>query len=261
MCTVFQGDTALAKGQPDCQGRVKIGHHRACRGTGWQRAHRYEERFMNGLAADRATTPGARRAFLAVCREAALEVARLARSRSRRARRSWCHRRRAPRPSRRERARARRGAAPAASCRWPGHSAAWPATAPRRRRCCPTPLTSDWSSRARFSPVRRRRMPATTSSGSYCGSNGSRAMCAISGGSPAPFSEYDRPPEHPLVDEPHLGARRRRSGTAPAGASRPGHPTGWTRNWPLMPRWVSTASPESSGSHRYLPRRAGPANR
>ena len=31
------------------------------------------------------------------------------------------------------------------------------------------------------------------------------------------------------------------------------------RNWPLIPRWASTASPSVSGSQRYLPRRRGTA--
>ena len=32
------------------------------------------------------------------------------------------------------------------------------------------------------------------------------------------------------------------------------------RNWPLIPRWASTASPSTNGNHRYLPRRRGSAN-
>ena len=31
------------------------------------------------------------------------------------------------------------------------------------------------------------------------------------------------------------------------------------RNWPLIPRWASTASPSMNGNQRYLPRRRGSA--
>ena len=40
-----------------------------------------------------------------------------------------------------------------------------------------------------------------------------------------------------------------------------GAPGGWTSIWPLMPRWPSRASPLSSGSQKYLPRRRAPSIR
>ena len=49
--------------------------------------------------------------------------------------------------------------------------------------------------------------------------------------------------------------RARRARTGPAGAARRRASGGWTSIWPLMPRWPSSASPLSSGSQRYLPRR------
>ena len=49
-----------------------------------------------------------------------------------------------------------------------------------------------------------------------------------------------------VVGEARSRTRRWRSSGAPGG---------WTSSWPLMPRWPSSASPLSSGSQRYLPRR------
>ena len=65
--------------------------------------------------------------------------------------------------------------------------------------------------------------------------------------------------EHPLVDEAELRGRRGRSG--PAGGARRGLLRSCTSSWPLMPRWPRRASPLSSGSQRYLPRRRAPSNR
>ena len=61
--------------------------------------------------------------------------------------------------------------------------------------------------------------------------------------------------ERALVDEAQLGppsskrSRTRRCGLV--GRARARGPA----SWPLMPRWASSASPASSGSQRYLPRR------
>ena len=117
----------------------------------------------------------------------------------------------------------------------------------------PTPEMSVWSSSARLRPVRRRRSASTNASvverlvqrvEGDVGDLG-RQLGAVIG---------DRQPaEHPLVDEPDvvpplssITTRRCLSGTAPRGR---------TSSWPLIPRCPRTASPESSGSHRYLPRR------
>src|ERR687895_500263 len=50
----------------------------------------------------------------------------------------------------------------------------------------PMPDTTVWSSSARLSAVRRRRMPATVASRSKAGSIGSRAMWATGAGSRSP---------------------------------------------------------------------------
>ena len=124
----------------------------------------------------------------------------------------------------------------------------------------PTPEIRPWSSSWRLTPDERRRTRATNSSSSNSGSSGSRAMCAISGGRSAPPAETDRPP--------NIRWSAKRSSTS--GVSRTsrirrcrsaGASGGWTRNWPLMPRCPSSASPLSSGSQRYLPRRRAPSIR
>src|SRR4051794_14418223 len=120
----------------------------------------------------------------------------------------------------------------------------------------PTPETSPWSSSCRFTPELRRRTRRTSSSSSNSGSSGSRAMWAISGGSTAPPAETDRPPNIRWSTK-----RISRPSSAPSRANRTrrcrssGASGGWTRIWPLMPRCPSSASPLSSGSQRYLPRR------
>ena len=58
----------------------------------------------------------------------------------------------------------------------------------------PTPEMRFWSSSWRLIPEARRRTFATNASSSNSGSSGSRAMCAISGGSSAPPAETDSPP-------------------------------------------------------------------
>ena len=131
------------------------------------------------------------------------------------------------------------------------------ATAPRRRRCCRCPETSCWSSSARLIPVRLRRIRATRLGQVELGVERVAADVGDLGGQFGAARGEGEAAEHPLVDEPELGVRRRRSRTAPgcwaAGARR----VGSSRNWPLIPRWASTASPSVSGSQRYLPRRRG----
>src|SRR6476661_7768037 len=117
----------------------------------------------------------------------------------------------------------------------------------------PTPDTTVWSSRIRLTPEARRRTAATNASSSNSGSTGSRAMWAISGGSSAPPGETDSPP--------NIRWSTNRSSPAPCSVNRTrrcrssGAPTGCTSICPLIPRWPRTASPLSSGSQRYLPRR------
>src|SRR4051812_25776435 len=120
----------------------------------------------------------------------------------------------------------------------------------------PTPETRFWSRSWRLTPELRRRTRRTTSSPSNSGSRGSRAMWAISGGRSAPPAETDRPPNIRWSTK-----RSSRPSSAPSSASRTrrcrssGASGGWTSSCPLMPRWPSRASPLSSGSQRYLPRR------
>src|SRR6478672_279504 len=120
----------------------------------------------------------------------------------------------------------------------------------------PTPDTTVWSRRIRLTPEARRRTAATNASSSKSGSTGSRAMWAISGGSSAPPGETDSPP--------NIRWSTNRSSPAPCSVNRTrrcrssGAPTGCTSSCPLIPRWPRTASPLSSGSQRYLPRRRAP---
>src|SRR5215203_2956741 len=58
----------------------------------------------------------------------------------------------------------------------------------------PTPEMRVWSRIARLTPVCRCRSRLVNPSASNSGSSGSRAMCAISGGSSAPSSLNDMPP-------------------------------------------------------------------
>src|SRR5580700_10636999 len=117
----------------------------------------------------------------------------------------------------------------------------------------PTPLISDWSSRARLTPVCRWRSRRARAAGSKDGSNGSGAMWAIGPGSSAPsgtkhmwpnvrWSVKRRSgPESLKVNRIRTCGDRGRSGSP-------------TSSWPLMPRCASRAS-SPTDSHRYLPRR------
>ena len=104
----------------------------------------------------------------------------------------------------------------------------------------PIPDTTVWSSSARLSSVRRRRIAATASSSGERGSSGSRAMCATGAGSRLAAHRGDQgcdreAAERALVDEPQLAGRRRRRRAGSAGASRPaGRPVA-TSICPLMP--------------------------
>src|SRR6478672_2822748 len=133
----------------------------------------------------------------------------------------------------------------------------------------PTPDTRPWSSSCRLIPDVRRRTRRTNSSSSNSGSRGSRAMWAISVGSSAPPAETDRPPNMRWSTNrsslPRAGEGRAPSkgllSSAPSSERRTrrwrslGASGGCTSSCPLMPRWPSSASPLSSGSQRYLPRR------
>src|SRR5712692_8486994 len=119
----------------------------------------------------------------------------------------------------------------------------------------PTPLISDWSSRARLIPVRRCRSLAANRASSNAASSGSGALCAIAAGSSAPPRSSNMWPNV-------RWSTNRRSGPSSANANltrtcgvtgRAGSPM---TSWPLMPRCMSRASP-STGSHKYLPRRRG----
>ena len=142
----------------------------------------------------------------------------------------------------------------------------------------PTPEIRVWSSSSRFTPAVRRRTRRTKSASSNSGSSGSRAMWAISGGSSAPPSETDSPPNIRWSTNRSSSGRWFRDGAprslprshpprpgraraAPAGAVSSGAPGGWTSICPLMPRWPSRASPLPSGSQKYLPRRRAPTIR
>ena len=118
----------------------------------------------------------------------------------------------------------------------------------------PTPEIRVWSSSARLTSVRRRRSAATNAASSNCGSSGSRAMCAISAGS---SRRPARPPARRTCAgrrSAAAGRRRRSANRIRRCVSRPRRPAARSI-WPDMPRWPTTASPLSSGSHRYLPRR------
>ena len=137
-----------------------------------------------------------------------------------------------------------------------GPSAAGPATAPRRRRCCRRPLTSDLVEQRRLMPGAPRRGPLAHErvvvevrvervAGDV------RDLRAAARRRPARDRQAA---EHPLVDEPQLSARRRpKVEPRPAGALVSGSaPVGCTSSWPLMPRWPSSASPLSSGEPEVL---------
>src|SRR4051794_17098801 len=122
----------------------------------------------------------------------------------------------------------------------------------------PTPETTVWLSRIRLMPEALRRTRRTNSASSNPGSRGSRAMWVSSAGSAAPAGENDRPPNIRWSTNlrstgpscPVAPSRNRTRRCRSAGAS-----AGCTSSWPLMPRCPRRASPESSGSQRYLPRR------
>src|SRR3569623_350768 len=121
----------------------------------------------------------------------------------------------------------------------------------------PMPETSPSSSSRRLIPAVRRRTFATNRSSSNSGSNGSRAMWAISAGSSAPPSDTARPPN--IRWSTNRSSRSPRSNrTRRWRASR--LPGSLTRSCPLMPMCPSSASPVSSGSHRYFPRRWAASN-
>src|SRR3954452_18906290 len=99
-------------------------------------------------------------------------------------------------------------------------------------------------------------------------------MWAISGGSSAPPSETARPPNIRWSTKrsstgrlPGSDSRRAGSRTSAERARRTrrwrssGTPGRCTTSWPLIPRCPSSASPLSSGSQRYLPRRRAPSIR
>src|SRR6478735_1044806 len=126
----------------------------------------------------------------------------------------------------------------------------------------PTPEIRFWLSSWRFTPELRERTVRTNASSSNSGSSGSRAMCAISGGSSAPPVEIGRPPNirwstnrisRPSSESVSENRTRRCRSSGAAG--------GWTRIWPLIPRWPRRASPLSSGSQRYFPRRRADSTR
>ena len=98
----------------------------------------------------------------------------------------------------------------------------------------------------------------TVAARSNSGSNGSRPMCATSAGSSAPPGERDSPPNIRWSTKRSPGSPSvNRTRTRVLGAS--GAASSSSRNWPLIPRWASTASPSVNGSQRYLPRRFGSA--
>ena len=102
------------------------------------------------------------------------------------------------------------------------------------------------------------RSRATASARSNSGSNGSRPMWATSAGSSAPPGESDSPPNMRWSTKRSPGPPSAKSNsTRVLGAN--GASASSSRNWPLIPRWASTASPSVSGSQRYLPRRRGSA--
>ncbi len=123
----------------------------------------------------------------------------------------------------------------------------------------PTPLISDWSSRARLIVDRLRRSARWKASSSKSGSSGSRAMCAMTSGRPSGVLSWsDRPPK--------VRWSTKRSSVSRASVKRArmrrcfssGAACGCTSSWPLMPRWARIDwSVSSRGSHRYLPRRLG----
>src|SRR5512145_2471656 len=128
----------------------------------------------------------------------------------------------------------------------------------------PTPEIRVWSRRRRLTPDVRRRTRSTKRSSSNSGSMGSRAMWAISAGSSAPPGERESPPNI------RWSTNRSSSASALPACSPSGPPerakrtrrwrsmgaeTGCTSICPLIPRWARSASPLSSGSQRYFPRR------
>ena len=68
----------------------------------------------------------------------------------------------------------------------------------------PTPETTVWLSSSRLIPELLRRTRCTNTASSKSSSIGSRAMCAISGGSTRSPVRDGQPAEHALVDEPEL---------------------------------------------------------
>src|SRR5215470_878806 len=128
----------------------------------------------------------------------------------------------------------------------------------------PTPLISDWSSRARLTSLCLVRSLASTTSSSKADSIGSGAMCAMGAGSAAPPRSNSMWPNVRWSVNLSSGPesvnmyRIRTCGDT-------GIPGSLSSSWPLIPRWASSASsatePDCSGatgSHRYLPRRRAP---
>ena len=125
----------------------------------------------------------------------------------------------------------------------------------------PTPEIRLWSSSCRLTPdvaaphparrTRRRRTPGRAG----------RGRC---GRSPAAARRHRRRPTGRRTSAGRRTAART-SGVSRTSRTRrcrsSGAPGGWTSICPLMPRWPSSASPLSSGSQKYLPRRRAPSIR
>src|SRR6478672_641400 len=132
----------------------------------------------------------------------------------------------------------------------------------------PTPETSPWSSRARFTPVCRAFSRAITAPRSQAGSSGSAAMCVMVEGTPqgrgteagsGTRSASAIPPKVRWSTKRSWGPSSWKSNVACRCFSR-GASAGSTSSWPLMPRWTMRPWRWPSGavrtSQRYLPRRS-----
>ena len=151
--------------------------------------------------ADRRTAARARQALLAVRRQRAVEVARLAVDVD---------------VERVEAGAALTSASPSTSRTWPSSSTTCPRRAGRRAVAVqPRPpqrlVGVDVADPGDQALVEQQPLdagggadPAMNASSSNSGSTGSRAMCAISAAAPLP-RRHQEPAEHPLVDEPQLG--------------------------------------------------------
>ena len=130
----------------------------------------------------------------------------------------------------------------------------------------PTPEISVWSSSRRLMPAVRAPDAATNASSSNSGSNGSRAMWAISGGSSAPPSETDSPPNirwsTKRSSPAPVGRRAARAGrSGPAGGARRGAGRLHQRAGRSCRGGRGARRRCRAGSQRYLPRRRAASNR